>query len=619
MATPDSSPLQQYARRATSADDAARREARHARRLSWARLATALIVALAIVESTRSVPVRVAWMIGSLAAAAFVVLIRLHKQATERVSRERETAAACRAGMARCQRAWAAMPPQRLVRTPDGRESVARDLDVFGDISLFRLIDVTAPALGGDRVAHWLLADPDDVTTIAQRQESVAALRDRFDFLLESARIGRHGQYALRSVSSEALGRFVSWCAAGTDTPVASRTPRIAAMACSAMLVAAIVLQPPFATPLIGTVLVVQLALASAARRRLTAALSGLGALLPQLRGLDSSLRSIAGESDVPGLFGTAQGQLRRDGAPAALGRLDDILRWNDVRLTPLAHWPLNAVAGLDVHLVAGLERWRAWHGPAMAAWVDHASSAQALIALATLAFENPAWCMPTVVDDDTSPGMDAEDAAHPLLAPDVAVPNPVHLGGRAALLVLTGSNMAGKTTYLRAVGLGALLAQAGGPVCASRMTLRRARVRTSVRIEDDLGSGVSLFLAEVTRLRDVVRDSEQPGSAPVLFLFDEILHGTNAADRRHASQVVLRRLLHGRSWGIVTTHDADLADGLLDATDGDVAARVQQGHFRESVERRDGEVRMSFDYQLRPGPTTSANARVILELTGLA
>ncbi len=619
MATPDSDPVQEYARRASSADHAARSEARHARWLSWARLATALVVVFAIVESSRGMPTRIAWVIGSVAAAAFVVLVRLHQQATDRTSRERETAAACRAGIARCQRDWTAMPPQRLVRTPDGRESVARDLDVFGDISLFRLLDVSAPALGGDRVAHWLLADPDDVATIAQRQQSVAALRDRFDFLLESARIGRHGQYAIRAVSSEALGRFVAWCADGADAPVVSRTPSIAAFACSALLVAAIVLQPPFVTPLIGTVLVVQLTLAAAARRRLTAALSGLGALLPQLRGLDSSLRSIAAEPDVPGLFGAAQDRLRREGAPAALGRLDDILRWNDVRLTPLAHWPLNAVAGLDVHLVAALERWRAQHGPAMASWVDHASSAQALIALATLAFENPAWRMPTVVDDDTSPGMDAADAAHPLLAPDQAVPNPVHLGGRASLLVLSGSNMAGKTTYLRAVGLGALLAQAGGPVRATRMTLRRARVRTSVRIEDDLGSGVSLFLAEVTRLRDVVRDSEQPDSASVLFLFDEILHGTNAADRRHASQVVLRRLLHGRSWGIVTTHDADLADGLLDATDGDVAARVQEGHFRETVERRDGAVRMSFDYQLRPGPTTSANARVILELTGLA
>ena len=178
---------------------------------------------------------------------------------------------------------------------------------------------------------------------------------------------------------------------------------------------------------------------------------------------------------------------------------------------------------------------------------------------------------------------------------------------------------MSGKTTYLRAIGLNAMLAFAGGPVCASQMVIRRARVRTSVRIEDDLGAGVSLFLAEVSRLRDIVRDSEEAGAAPVLFLFDEILHGTNAADRRYASQVVLRRLLRGSSWGVLTTHDPDLVTDLfIDGATAAHAPHIEQGHFQETVQRDGGSVRMSFDYLLRPGPTTSANARLILESMGL-
>ena len=220
--------------------------------------------------------------------------------------------------------------------------------------------------------------------------------------------------------------------------------------------------------------------------------------------------------------------------------------------------------------------------------------------------------------DDSAQPAFLATHAAHPLLAPSIAVRNPVHLATAGSLLALSGSNMSGKTTYLRAIGLNAVLAFAGGAVCASQLTIRRARVRTSVRIEDDLGAGVSLFLAEVSRLRDTVRDSEEAGAAPVLFLFDEILHGTNAADRRFASQVVLRRLLRGSSWGVLTTHDPDIITDLFDSSDTAHAPDVSQGHFRETVERDGGAVRMSFDYLLRPGPATSANARLILGSMGL-
>ncbi len=225
---------------------------------------------------------------------------------------------------------------------------------------------------------------------------------------------------------------------------------------------------------------------------------------------------------------------------------------------------------------------------------------------------------MPVVSDDTAQPAVTATQAAHPLLAPSIAVPNPVRLATSGSLLVLSGSNMSGKTTYLRAIGLNAVLALAGGPVCASEMLVRRARVRTSVRIEDDLSAGVSLFLAEVSRLRDIVRDSEERGSAPVLFLFDEILHGTNAADRRFASQVVLRRLLRGSSWGVLTTHDPDLVTGLFGEPNTACARHIEHGHFRETVQRDGSLVRMSFDYLLRPGPTTSANARLILESLGL-
>jgi DNA mismatch repair ATPase MutS len=169
---------------------------------------------------------------------------------------------------------------------------------------------------------------------------------------------------------------------------------------------------------------------------------------------------------------------------------------------------------------------------------------------------------------------------------------------------------MSGKTTYLRAVGINAMLAFAGGPVCASELTVRRCRVRTTVRVEDDLSAGVSLFMAEVSRIAQIVADAEREAGTPVLFLLDEILHGTNAKDRREATQLVLRRLMVNGAAGIITTHDPAIAD-----VEG---SSVKQVHFSDAVESRDGSVVMTFDYALKPGPATTTNALRILEKLGL-
>ncbi len=611
-------PIEHYAARLESAETAAARAEWRARRLSWARLLVAVVTFVALHYATRDGASPLAWLIGGVGGAVFVTLVVLHGRSASIGTRERQVAAACRAGIARCRRTWAELPAARVSFPAGGPNATARDLDVFGDFSLFRLLDVSSPALGGARLIEWLLTDPADVAVIEQRQQSVAALRERPGFLIDAAVIGRHGGHPARASSRAPIAHFVTWSG---ETPAAPRMWQgrgLIATISVVLLVALIEVTRRVEglavalVPVIIALLVMHLVLAVAARRHLTATLAGIGDLLAQLRGLDASMRRIVVEEGVPGEFGVVQAALREQGASDAFAKLDLILRWNEVRLTPMAHWPMNAVVALDVHIAAAVERWRARYGAHVAEWVDRASSAQAITAMATIGYENPAWTMPVVHDDATAPCYLAERTSHPLLAPEVAVSNPVQLARPGSLLALSGSNMSGKTTYLRAIGLNAVLALAGGPVSAAGMTLRRARVRSSVRVEDALGSGVSLFLAEVTRLRDIVRDAESGGS-PVLFLFDEILHGTNAADRRYASQVVLRRLLGDGSYGVLTTHDPDLVTDLLDSP-----FTIEQGHFRETAHRGDSGVQMSFDYLLRPGPTTSANARLILELVGL-
>ena len=194
--------------------------------------------------------------------------------------------------------------------------------------------------------------------------------------------------------------------------------------------------------------------------------------------------------------------------------------------------------------------------------------------------------------------------------APDKAVANDVSLSGEGRVLLLTGSNMSGKSTLLRSVGCNALLALAGGPVAAASMRLRACRILTSIRVTDALDEGVSLFYAEVRRLKAIVvaADEATRGGLPVLFLVDEILRGTNTRERHQAARTIVARLAATDSAGIVTSHDIELT-----ALEGSVPG-VRNGHFREQI--ADG--LMTFDYLLRPGPVTTSNALEILRLEGI-
>ena len=202
----------------------------------------------------------------------------------------------------------------------------------------------------------------------------------------------------------------------------------------------------------------------------------------------------------------------------------------------------------------------------------------------------------------------------HPLLAPGDCVRNDVTVGPPGSFTLVTGSNMSGKSTLLRSIGTNAVLAGAGAPVCAASMSLPRLRVRTSMSIEDSLSTGVSLFMAQLLRVRDIVQEAGSGDSeeGPVLFLLDEMLHGTNSAERRIAAQAVLRHLLEHEAIGAVSTHDLGLADSE------DLRAAAHAVHFRETVHRDQGTTRLEFDYLMRPGLAQTSNALVLLEAVGL-
>lgn len=579
------------------------RDTRRARLVSWLRVALALA---AIAPFFVAWPVAVQASVGALAALAFAGAVAWHRRVQERGDDARRREAAARHALARMARRWDELPPSRIAVTGEGWGSVlARDLDIAGDRSLLRLLDVVHPGVGGARLVRWLLDDPAALATIAERQQSVAELRRRGDLLVATAAESRR---ARPWAAPRALERFLAWC----GEPPARERPllvgRVVAVVAATALVGALLAgQGQRLVPVVAAAMIVLLTVSVVARRRI-AAVAALDPALAELTGVVRVLERVQAEPDVPGHFGGIQRRLREEHAVTALHAFARLLEWNTIRFTPAVHWVLNGVAGFDAHLAHALVRWQARHGTRAVEWLDLAADAEALLALATLGFEHPECAMPEVHEAGDAPVLEATALAHPLLRPGIAVANDADLGAAGDVLVISGANMAGKTTFLRALGLAALLAQAGGVACAGAMRLRRCRVRTSMRVEDDLGRGVSLFLAEVMRLRDVVHDAEVPMAPPVLYLLDEVLHGTNAGDRRQATQTVLRALSDAGAAGAVTTHDTGIGDVQLGR------GRVAHVHFDGTVVAADGEVSLRFDYRAQPGPAGKANALQILE-----
>jgi len=598
-----------YDHAAADADAAATRAAATSRRISWLRL---LLLAAAGGVWWRwellAPPVRASLLAGTI--VLFVAAVAWHRRVRARLDAHRRRAAAARAGAARTRHRWDEMPPLQPIDVPEGWPRIlARDLGVTGEQSLLRLLDVTHPARGGARLVDWLLGDPAPVATIRARQESVVALRDRPALLLEAAAETRHGR---APATGHALHAFRAWC--DSDASPDARTLRTLSWltgAASAIAFALLLVRRDDAASALALIAVfVNTMLAAYARRLLQQRVAGLDLVVAQLRGALRIMSLVAESGELRGALGTIQQRSRAEGANRAFASLIRLLDWNAVRHSPMAHWAFNGAAAFDVHLAAALARWHARNAHHAARWLDDVADAEALVALGTFAFDGIGHATPEITDDPAAPPLLATRLAHPLIAADVAVANDIALESAGDVVVVSGPNMAGKTTFLRAIGLDILLAQAGGLVRSEGMRLRRARLRTSVRVEDDLSRGVSLFMAELERLGSIVRDAAREDAPPVFFLLDEVLHGTNAPDRRAATRAILAALHRAGAAGLVTTHDPEIAPH---------GAGARQLHFDGEVVRDEGAPpTLRFDYVARPGPAEHTNALALLEMLGI-
>jgi len=291
-------------------------------------------------------------------------------------------------------------------------------------------------------------------------------------------------------------------------------------------------------------------------------------------------------------------------GATAELRRLGTIVGWLESRSNEVFRLFLSPFVLLEQNCVLWLESWREDSGKKMRGWFDVLGEVEALSSLAQLSFDNPAYAFPELASEPT---FVAEDLGHPLIPPARRVGNDVAFAAPGHGLIVTGSNMSGKSTLLRAAGIAVVVGLAGGPVCAKKLVLGPLRLATSMRISDSLETGTSRFYAELKRLKSIVGMSA-PGPG-VFFLLDEVLHGTNTRERLIGARAVIRSLLARGALGAVSTHD--LAIGELEK---EMSGRVLNVHFEEQVE---GDV-MTFDYKLRPGVVHSSNALRLMKAVGL-
>ena len=282
-------------------------------------------------------------------------------------------------------------------------------------------------------------------------------------------------------------------------------------------------------------------------------------------------------------------------------------------RLVELHDWqhnlifkPLAAVLFWELHCAFAVETWRQQNGPRVPGWLRSVGAFEALAAFGTYAFEHPQDPFPELIESNGPPQFHADSLTHPLLPASHAVTNDVALGDVSRVFIVSGSNMSGKTTLLRSIGVNAVMALMGAPVRARSLRLSPMTLGATLRIEDSLQAGRSRFYAEALRLSHILATAREE---PILFLFDELFHGTNSHDRLEGARGLIQSLLDLDATGLVTTHDlalASIADPL--------APVIQNVHFDDHLVGDE----LRFDYCLKLGPVTKSNALAIMRAVGL-
>jgi hypothetical protein len=586
------------------------REQRH-RILGHGKLAMAALALVIVWMALAQGAFSILWVL--IPIAGFALLVVVHEKLLKELERRRRAARFFEKALARLDGNWAGTgePGDRY---NEASHPYALDLDMFGKGSLFELLCTARTRIGEDRLAQWLKS-PAEPDVVRARHAAVEELRNRVDLREELAVVAEEARSGVDPVN------LANWGEAPATLRQSSFRLRVrlhtllglagfAALWIHLVRAANLIVLTDGVDSLYRDLFLVALLVNGWFLYRqnaiLGSAVSAVEEAAHELGLLSEVLVRMEREQFRCPLLAGLRASLDAEGEPPSrqLARLKRLVENLDSRdnvvvrvLEPFILW--------TPHLAVRVEDWRAQSGTAVRRWLQAAGDMEALCSLASHAFEHPADPFPEFMPE--GPLIEGEAIGHPLLPEDKVVRNDIRLGGALQVIVVSGSNMSGKSTMLRTLGVNAVLAQAGAPVRARRLTISPLAVGASIRLTDSLQGGVSRFYAEILRLRQIL--DETAAALPVLFLIDEFLHGTNSHDRRIGARALVLGLVQRGAIGLITTHDlalADIADEL-----GERAANV---HFEDQIE--DGKI--SFDYHMRPGVVRKSNAIELMRQVGL-
>jgi len=539
-----------------------------------------------------------------LAVGIYALLAIQHEKVLRRSANARTAVAFYRRGMARMEDRWAGTG-ETGERFRDSKHPYSDDLDLFGKGCLFELLSTARLPMGENTLAQWLRF-PSPIPVVLVRQQLIVELRESLDLRETLALIGSELRVRLNPES------LTQWTEG--EATLSSRSIRILIAALSIAAVGGLIfyLTTLNYVPLL-IVLIIETLIFWRLQKHAERIVSGISANADGLILFSQILKRIEEESFASEPLRQFIAELKSGGSASshAIRKLARLVFWIDARDSVIGRF-LDVTMLYTIQTAFAADAWRKQWGAKMRVWCRIVGEMEALLSLASYSFEHPNDPFPEFAAEGNAPAasqplFDGEDIGHPLIPAAQCVRNSIRLDEHTRILLVSGSNMSGKSTFLRTVGINAVLANAGAPIRGKKLRLSPFAIGTRIHISDSLQEGRSNFYTEILRIRDVFELTN--GERPLLFLFDELLEGTNSKDRRIGSNGLIHALIERGAIGIVTTHDLALTE--ITHSLGSIA---RNAHFQDFVE--DGQMR--FDYKLQEGVVAKSNALELMRLIGL-
>ncbi|WP_353894182.1 DNA mismatch repair protein MutS [Proteinivorax hydrogeniformans] len=531
--------------------------------------------------------------IGLAFVILFIVFIVIHGRVKEKEKYLEVIANLNNQGLERLKGNWRSFEDQGDDYV-DEHHFFTYDLDIFGKNSLYQWINTTTTFLGREKFAKVLKNPPQDIELIKMRQDAIKELAENIDFRQNLQGYGLLSKETL--IDPKGLIEWTKEKTASTFIYSLLQFFPILTLAAAYISYSTNVLAP-FAIAAILQTLIAILIFSNAGSQ-----LQRLGRYKDQIAANAYLLEMIESYEFKSPLLSNLQNRMARQGkASDKLRRLEKVMSLLSVRFQQW-YFLFNILTLWDTHCILGLNNWKDKHGVKVDVYLEVIASFDELSSFAVLNFENSDWVTPQLTK---KPQVKGQNVGHPLIDRNERVGNDIFIGPKSPILMITGSNMSGKSTYLRTVGFNSLLAYCGANVCAKDFRISPMKISTSMRVQDDINSNVSSFYAELKRVRTILQQAKEGNK--VLFLLDEIFKGTNSKDRHAGAKALIKELYTYEAMGLVSTHDLELAE-----LENEIA--LKNYHFTEHYVNED----IRFDYKLRSGVSQTFNAKYLMKKMGI-